>query len=152
MTNPITADSFLDRTAKAPDDIDNYLVYADWLQQRNDPRGEFILLCHRAEESGDAPSRQLNDPAGDRDQYLQERGDQLLGNLHGPFLRGEIELSWRLGFVDRLRIKRRWPAPVLAHRSGEETGIAVIIELDVGPSVQCALDSRAKPAVRQEFL
>jgi len=78
--------------------IDAFLVYADWLQQQGDPRGEFILLCDQAE--------QQQSPAitTARDQRLKDRGKQLLGDLYEPYQQGRIELIWRLGFVDHLRI------------------------------------------------
>jgi len=90
----IEPDTFLARIAKTPDDIDAYLVYADWLQQQGDPRGEFILLCHHAEQQ----TRDRNSPAiaAARDQAIVDQAAQLLGDLHGPLLRGEIEMSWRL--------------------------------------------------------
>lgn len=34
---------FLSSILDSPDDIDQYLVYADWLLERNDPRGQLIL-------------------------------------------------------------------------------------------------------------
>ena len=87
------------------ENVDAYLAHADRLRQQGDPRGEFILLCHRAEESGDTPLPRREDFAADRDRYLQDWGRELLGDLLAPYQRGAIELSWRLGFVDRLRIK-----------------------------------------------
>jgi len=81
------------------DDIDAYLVYADWLQQQGDPRGDFILLCHHA---GQQHSPAI---AEAKDQYLKDWGGELLGDLYEPYQRREIELNWRLGFIDRLTIK-----------------------------------------------
>jgi tRNA 2-thiouridine synthesizing protein E len=103
MTPVISETPFLERIAETPDDIDTYLVYADWLQQQHDPRGEFILLCHHTEQ----PSEQQNSAAiaAARDQYINDWGEQLLGDLHQPYQREAIALSWRLGFVDRLTIK-----------------------------------------------
>jgi len=88
------------------DNIDAYLVYADWLQQQGDPRGEFILLCHHADQPADGRiGRQHRSAiAAARDQYIEAWGAQLLGDLQGPLLRNEVALSWRLGFVDSLRI------------------------------------------------
>jgi len=80
-------------------DSDAFLAHAERPQQRGDPRGEFILLCYRGEQQSHS------DGAEARDRYLQAWGKQLLGNLYEPFQRGEIELNWRLGFVDRLKIK-----------------------------------------------
>jgi len=33
--------------AKAPDNPEGYLVYADWLEQQGDPRGELVNLQYR---------------------------------------------------------------------------------------------------------
>jgi uncharacterized protein (TIGR02996 family) len=101
-------DDTLSSTLKAAidrdiDNIDAYLVYADYLQQQGDPRGEFILLCHHANDDS-GPQDQATIAAA-RDQYLEHWGDQLLGDLYGPYQRGEVALDWRLGFVDRLTIK-----------------------------------------------
>ena len=38
--------------AAAPDEIEPYLVYADWLQSRGDPRGELITLQHAMRAAG----------------------------------------------------------------------------------------------------
>jgi uncharacterized protein (TIGR02996 family) len=35
-------DAFLRAISAAPDDADPVLVYADWLDERGDPRGEFV--------------------------------------------------------------------------------------------------------------
>jgi uncharacterized protein (TIGR02996 family) len=40
----MTEDDFLARIYAAPDDDEARLVYADWLQERKDPRGTFIAL------------------------------------------------------------------------------------------------------------
>lgn len=41
--------AFLRRICEQPDDVDLRLVYADWLEERGDPRGEFIRVqCERA--------------------------------------------------------------------------------------------------------
>ncbi|MBA3541340.1 MAG: TIGR02996 domain-containing protein [Deltaproteobacteria bacterium] len=37
--------------AKTPDEVAPYLVYADWLQQHGDPRGELIALSVELEHA-----------------------------------------------------------------------------------------------------
>ena len=37
-------DAFLQAIVEAPDDDTPRLIYADWLEERGDPRGEFIRL------------------------------------------------------------------------------------------------------------
>src|SRR5262245_35037410 len=42
-------ESFMKAILQAPDDDALRLVYADWLEERGDPRGEFIRIqCERA--------------------------------------------------------------------------------------------------------
>src|SRR5687768_8288176 len=76
-----------------PDDADAYLVYADWLQARGDPRGELITVQQRLAAS-----------PGDRSLLARER--ELVGELM-PMEKGSgVELEWRLGFVHTLRVRR----------------------------------------------
>ncbi len=44
MTEPIEGAELLQRILEAPEDQGPRLVYADWLQQMGDPRGEFISV------------------------------------------------------------------------------------------------------------
>src|SRR3954451_22388779 len=49
---------FLDAIADAPDDDDLRLIYTDWLDERDDPRGEFIRVqIELARWPEDAPER-----------------------------------------------------------------------------------------------
>jgi len=125
MTDLITADTFLARIAKTPDDIDAYLVYADWLQQQGDPRGEFVLLCHAA-ESPDKPVI-----AAAREQYLSNWGGILLGDLHEPLAQGQIDIRWRLGFVDRLKITPGALAQEILNRLPGNPGCRFLRHLDI---------------------
>src|SRR5437879_1912305 len=55
MTN---SNGFLDAIRAAPDDDGPRLVYADWLEERGDPRGEFIRIqCVLEHTADDAPER-----------------------------------------------------------------------------------------------
>lgn len=78
--------------AEAPDDPSNYLVYADWLSERGDPRGELIAVQHALEDA----------PAARRPE-LEERQTVLLAT--NPYLFGtwpDMRLEWRNGFVRRV--------------------------------------------------
>ena len=95
-------DALLRQVIEHPDWDGPRLIYADWLGERYDPRGEFIRLqCAFA---------QL--PAGDeRRNELQERSDELL-KVHqdewvGP-LRSLVS-GWRFqrGFIDTIYIDAR---------------------------------------------
>jgi uncharacterized protein (TIGR02996 family) len=81
-TNPALLAPIADR----PDDLQARLVYADWLSQAGDPRGELIMLQAR----GDEPRREQ--------QLLAHYHTFFLGNLR----RWNVETTWRLGFFDRV--------------------------------------------------
>ncbi|MEM9488334.1 MAG: TIGR02996 domain-containing protein [Myxococcota bacterium] len=64
---------FLDQIAGAPDDDGLRLVYADWLSERGDPRGEFIVLqCKRASGrlSGDEAMRERDLLSRNKERWL----------------------------------------------------------------------------------
>ncbi len=82
------------KIAEAPDDPSNYLVYADWLSERGDPRGELIAVQHALE---DAPSERRPD--------LEERQTVLLAT--NPYLFGtwpDMRLVWFNGFVRHVSV------------------------------------------------
>ena len=100
-----------------PDDPAPSLVYADWLQQRGDPRGELIVLQHQL--ALEPESRVLRDAER---ALLDEHGAYLLPErlhrmLRLPRRRGEdagarCEVTWRRGFLASVRLARR---PSAAH-------------------------------------
>src|SRR5215813_14910898 len=52
------SNGFLEAIRAAPDDDGPRLVYADWLEERGDPRGEFIRIqCVLEHIADDAPER-----------------------------------------------------------------------------------------------
>src|SRR6185436_2179265 len=77
--------------AKSPDDPSNYLVYADWLIQQNDPWGELISVETKAETD--------NTPAlRERAKALHDQHDKTwLGDLAGA---DGFSCSWRRGYLD----------------------------------------------------
>ena len=100
-----------------PDDPAASLVYADWLQQRGDPRGKLIVLQHQL--ALEPESRVLRDAER---ALLDEHGAYLLPErlhqmLRLPHRRGEdagarCEVAWRRGFLADVRLARR---PSSAH-------------------------------------
>src|SRR5579862_3514386 len=51
-------DAFLQAILESPDDDAPRLIYADWLEERDDPRGEFIRVqCELAQMATDDPRR-----------------------------------------------------------------------------------------------
>ena len=101
----MNADAFLETIRENPDDDGPRLVYADWLEERGDPRSEFIRVqCElsRVEQDGDVPDLQ----------GLQQREEDLL-NAHrkewlGPLAKFEKEHSltavFHRGFVERINV------------------------------------------------
>jgi uncharacterized protein (TIGR02996 family) len=68
-----------------PSDASPYLVYADWLLERSDPRGELIARM--------AANRSFDD-------LLAEHARQL-----APAWCQQVECTWRLGFLERVTLK-----------------------------------------------
>jgi uncharacterized protein (TIGR02996 family) len=91
-------DALLDAIARDPEDPAPYLVYADWLQARGEPRGELIALQGAGDDHpGD---HRITDAALD---HLRAHAASYLGAL-APFV-GEpdgeqyLDLRWRHGFI-----------------------------------------------------
>lgn len=94
-----------------PDDADVALVYADALASRGDPRGELIVLQHRAES---ATGRQLAKLETAIYAHLHAHSEVLLG----PLAHADVLLAWRRGFVRRLALRAPVPVkPLLDHPS-----------------------------------
>src|SRR5437763_15011358 len=69
--------AFLSAIREQPDDDGPRLVYADWLDDRGDPRGEFIRVqCDLAKF----------DPADERRPALASRADDLLADHEAEWL------------------------------------------------------------------
>src|ERR1044071_4841866 len=90
---------FLQDIIDHPDDDAVRLIYADWLQERGDPRGEFIALqIQRARLAEDDPQREALDDRADR---LREEHEHLwIGDV------GSFAESWSFerGFVHHVRL------------------------------------------------
>lgn len=104
LRNPELIDAIL----ASPDDPGPYLVYADWLQSRGDPRGELIMVQHQLQARPD-------------DAALLERQNKLIEQLAPARLAhmekkkrsarmkadsGYCHIEWRLGFIVAARIGR----------------------------------------------
>jgi uncharacterized protein (TIGR02996 family) len=115
--------------AARPDDPQPWLVYADWLQQRDDPRGKLIALQYQL--ALEPRSRALRDAER---ALLDEHGAYLLPErlhkmLRLPRRRGEdagarCEVTWRCGFLASVRLARKAsPAqPAIAELADELLG------------------------------
>ncbi|MCX5747434.1 MAG: TIGR02996 domain-containing protein [Proteobacteria bacterium] len=95
-----------------PDDVDSYLVYADWLIEHGDPRGE-LITAQIAAERGDAAER---------------RSAIAVFARHRPYLFGQLAdavradaLHWRRGFIHHAHLAN----PYLVVAEGERIPLAL---------------------------
>lgn len=93
-----------------PRDVENYLVYADWLQSKNDPRGPLIVVQHQLRDAPD--DRKLR---ASEKRLLDEHGDYLLPDLLAELLPTRpvkdpsmrCDATWHMGYLDRVRLARK---------------------------------------------
>lgn len=95
---------------EAPGDRDVALIYADWLQQREHPRGKLIAIqAARRDRPDDA------ELADAERALLETHADAFLGPLAELVAIAadppQIEISWDLGFVERALIIGRFTEP-----------------------------------------
>ena len=127
--------AFLDRICASPDDDVPRLIFADWLDERNDPRGEFIrvqvAIAHL--------------PAGDpRQDTLTDREATLLARYHDTWvapLRGlAAGPEFRRGFVESVNVDGR----TFLKRAAELYRLAPVRHLrflDVGSTLEWVMAS-----------
>jgi len=100
-------DSFLQAILAHPDDDHLRLVYADWLEERADPRGEFIRVQMELAQPGLDRARRVE---------LQKREHALWVEHHklwlGPLTPLVLRARFRRGFVDRVEMT---PAQFVEH-------------------------------------
>lgn len=92
-------DAFLQAILENPDDDTPRLIYADWLEERGDPRGEFIRIqCQLAVMSADDERRSL----------LEQHERELLARHQYRWLRELRPLvsgwTFRRGFLDAISV------------------------------------------------
>jgi uncharacterized protein (TIGR02996 family) len=98
----MTPEAFLQAILDTPADDAPRLVYADWLTDQGDPRGEFIhLQCLLGRLAEDDPRRPLVQ-ARERE-LLERHQDEWLGTLR-PLLR---RWTFRRGFLDEMAVTAR---------------------------------------------
>ena len=157
-----------DQIRARPDDPGPYLVYADWLQHKGDPRGDLITL--QAKLAGAPDDKELRAAeaallAEHRAYLLPESLDAM---LRLPRRRTDpvgtrCEVRWRFGFLERARIARRAKqreAPelvsdLLRHPSAGFLRCLVIGPLgEPGASYVAVIDAiaKAKPARLAELV
>src|ERR1700723_1242999 len=79
--------AFLAAMADHPDDNQRRLVFADWLEEKGDPRGELLRLLHTLTQSVEVPNRNRLE---DRLRSLVERGVPPVG----PFFTNSIGMTF----------------------------------------------------------
>ncbi|MBX3250486.1 MAG: TIGR02996 domain-containing protein [Myxococcales bacterium] len=105
LTNPELEARILENV----DDVAAYLVYADWLSERGDPRGELVAVQARLAETPDDPALKAREAA-----LLATHAKDWLGPLAGQGDK-HVAVTWRLGFVDAIRLG----PPVDAYETSE---------------------------------
>lgn len=96
----MTAQSeFLAEIVASPGDLTARLIYADWLEEQGDPRGEFIRIqCELSEPSEDFDRREVLDRRQDHLRRLHERDwTGIIRNMVSGW-------SFRCGFVEAVEI------------------------------------------------
>jgi len=85
--------------ADAPDDAAPYLVYADALIERGDPRGDFIAVQHALETAAPSQAAELRRREGEA---LLENDKQWVGISKS--LRQLLVVRWKCGFINAARM------------------------------------------------
>ncbi len=90
---------------KAPDNLEAYLIYGDWLQSQGDPRGELIAIqCAAAQAEGEEATKLKRQAAG----LVRKYKEYLLGPLANleKVEEKEVEVEWQFGFIKSARLAR----------------------------------------------
>jgi len=93
----VTRDDLLAVISESPDDHDAWLLYADWLQQRGEVRGELIALDIALETA--TAERKVELEAA-RVELVASYGAALLGETFAKFIAsGYGAVTWHRGFI-----------------------------------------------------
>jgi uncharacterized protein (TIGR02996 family) len=106
-------EAFETALAADPDDLATYSAYADWLQERDDPRGEFIavqLALEDASRSGDErdalKAREAELLAAHEREWLGELAPHFLDrDEHAGPERPAVEHWWARGFFAEMKVQ-----------------------------------------------
>jgi uncharacterized protein (TIGR02996 family) len=92
----VTRDDLLAVIAENPADENAWLLYADWLQQHGEPRGELIALDIAIESATDRKA----ELEAARVDLLARYGANILGDTFAKFVAsGYGEVVWHRGFI-----------------------------------------------------
>ncbi len=148
------AREFEDAILADPDDAAAYLVYADWLQAADDPRGELIVLQHRRANAHGAERDTIDEAIRD---HLAIHREVLLGPLatFGDAIepkkrrRGrQLDFEWRNGFVESLKIG--WG--MYEQGGTRATAKAELIEILSHPSCRFVTSLELGPAPSEDHM
>jgi uncharacterized protein (TIGR02996 family) len=127
-----------------PDDVENYRVYADWLESNGQPRGKLIAMSLVLERLTDRGKREhLSRRLGE---YFSEHLRTFASGLPSWGIEDmrTLYLHWRYGFIFQARLTSTTAATtqtqlreLVASPSGR---FVVDIVIDSGPGAQAALD------------
>lgn len=127
----------------APDQPAPYLVYADWLQEQQDPYGELIALGVAAASGTDDDQQRF-------ERYLKLHEARILGGL-ARSLAGRLELKWRNGFIESLdQIGESSPetwSELLALRACALLR-SITLRRAITPRIDAAIAEHAPPSMR----
>jgi uncharacterized protein (TIGR02996 family) len=138
---PTNGDDLLAAIYANPDDDQSRLVYADWLLERGDPRGEFIALQVRRHR-GEAVSEEDEKREA---QLVKKHMKDWLGPIYGV-TRKDNNVFAR-GFLEECVFQPRNPASALA---ADQPGWATVRDLEVsnGGTNDSGESVLARPAMR----
>ncbi|MFP2904484.1 WGR domain-containing protein [Pyxidicoccus sp. 3LFB2] len=112
---PPAGQALEDAILEAPDNVDAYLVLADWLQSQGDPRGELIMLHHAATQARGAEAEALAQQAA---QLIARHPSLLSEELARAMVQRasatthELSVQWHLGYIRAARLARsEWESP-----------------------------------------
>ena len=89
-------ETHLEHIEANPEDEGAYLVFADWLQERDDPWGKLIVLQHQLEAE---PGNDVI--AASVDALLRKHRHEWCADLYN---RPAVILEWRWGFIRSARV------------------------------------------------
>jgi uncharacterized protein (TIGR02996 family) len=139
-------DAFLQAIIEDPDDDTPRLVYADYLDERGDPRGEFIRVQLALARLPDDPRRPELEVRERR--LLAEHGEEWARPLR-PWVTG---WTFRRGFVEAVKLPAQSyldHAVVLRHRAPVRRFEVDLTGFNVIPAV---LDRLPEPLAREELV
>ncbi|MFZ5439360.1 MAG: TIGR02996 domain-containing protein [Myxococcota bacterium] len=97
--------------AAAPDDGAGYLVFGDWLLQQGHPRGALVA----AQAAGESIDRRTD--------------DEVLGPVLSPLADMLTERSWRLGFLEKVRVASNFDRSPLHDGAREHVPVSEVLSL-----------------------